>query len=294
MPTIGIIHSGSGTTVQQRELDAFTDSLAQAGYVDGQNGFSILKPPPWGNDNSQQLRAHADNFVRQGVSVLVAAGGSISAQVAQQATAASGTNVVFTSAAYQTSPAPNMTGICARTAELDPTRLILLHELMPAATTIGVLVSSRPQKKAQTDALDSAAQMLGLTLDYKDIANPGDIAQAFRAWRQANIKAAIVTANPFFNNHGKDVVDAAKNNNIAAIYQWRQFVDAGGLMSYGTKLLDAYKLAGIYTGLVLDGQQPQSLPVVLMSDFELAINLSTASNLGIAVPKALRARAVLV
>jgi putative ABC transport system substrate-binding protein len=293
MPTIGIIHSGSGVVpVQQTEIDTFILSLKNAGYTNGQGGFSIRPPiPAYANDNLQQLRAHADNFVRQGVDVLVAAGGSISAQVAKDATAARGTPVVFTSVADPVSPAPNMTGICARTVELDPTRLILLHELMPAETTIGALISSRPQPNTQRQLLDNAANVLGLSLDYKNIANPGDIPQAFRAWHQAGIKAAVVTANPFFNNHGPDVINHANNNNIAAIYQWHQFVDAGGLMSYGTKLLDAYNLAGIYVGLILDGQQPQALPVVLLTKFEISMNLTTAKKLDIAVPKTLHARA---
>jgi putative ABC transport system substrate-binding protein len=293
MPTIGIIHSGSGVVpVQQTEIDTFILSLKNAGYTNGQGGFSIRPPiPAYANDNLQQLRAHADNFVRQGVDVLVAAGGSISAQVAKDATAARGTPVVFTSVADPVSPAPNMTGICARTVELDPTRLILLHELMPAETTIGALISSRPQPNTQRQLLDNAANVLGLSLDYKNIANSGDIPQAFRAWHQAGIKAAVVTANPFFNNHGPDVINHANNNNIAAIYQWHQFVDAGGLMSYGTKLLDAYNLAGIYVGLILDGQQPQALPVVLLTKFEISMNLTTAKKLDIAVPKTLHARA---
>jgi ABC-type uncharacterized transport system substrate-binding protein len=177
MPTIGIIHSGSGAVpVQQTEINTFITSLKDEGYTDGKDGFSILQPlPAWGNDNPQQLRAHADNFVRQGVGVLVAAGGSISAQVAQQATAASGTPVVFTSVATPTSPAPNMTGICARTVELDPTRLIMLHELMPAETTIGALIASRPDPNTQKQLLNDAASNLGLSLDYKPIANPADL-----------------------------------------------------------------------------------------------------------------------
>jgi putative ABC transport system substrate-binding protein len=299
MPTVGIIHSGSPGPVQMKEIATLALNLESAGFVDSQNGFSIAAPR-FGNDDPQKLRNHADFFVQQTVDVLVAAGGSISARVAKEATATSGTPVVFTSVADPVSPAANMTGVCARTTELDPTRLILLHELIPAETTIGALVnSSRPQSTAQAQILDGAANMLGLhPLVYKDVVdaghvggNPGNINKAFHEWAQANIKAALVTANPFFNNHGPSVVSAAQANNIAAMYQWREFVDAGGLISYGPKLTEAYKLAAIHVARVLKGEQPQDLPVVLLTKFELVINLSTAKALGIVIPPTLRARA---
>jgi putative ABC transport system substrate-binding protein len=299
MPTIGIIHSGSPGPIQKKEIATLTLSLESAGFVDGQSGFSI-PTPLFADDDPQKLRHHADQFLQQNVDVLVAAGGSISARVAKEATATSGTPVVFTSVADPVSPATNMTGVCARTTELDPTRLILLHELLPAATTLGALVnSSRPRFSTQQQELDDAAGMLGLQpLDYKDVVdkhhlggNPGHINQAFRDWANAHINAALVTANPFFNNHGPSVVNAAQANNIAAIYQWREFVDAGGLMSYGPKLTEAYKLAAVYVGSILGGARPQDLPVALLTKFELVINLTTAKDLGITIPATLRARA---
>jgi putative tryptophan/tyrosine transport system substrate-binding protein len=284
--------------VQKKEIATLTLSLEGAGYVDRQDGFG-LPAPLFADDDPQKLRSHADHFVRQNVDVLVAAGGSISAKVAGDATATSGTPVVFTSVADPTSPAANMTGICARTTELDPTRLILLHELLPVEATLGVLVnSSRPQFSAQQQILDDAAAMLGVQLDYKDVVdkghvagNPGNINEAFTGWKQAGIKAALITANPFFNNHGPNVVNAAQARNIAAIYQWREFVDAGGLISYGPKLTDAYKLAATYVASILDGARPQDLPVALLTRFELVINLTTAKALGLTIPATLRARA---
>jgi putative ABC transport system substrate-binding protein len=236
------------------------------------------------------------SLVRQDVRVLVAAGGSISSRVAQEATTVGGTPVVFTSVADPVSPAANMTGICALTIALDPTRLILLHELMPAPKKLGALVnSSRPEYAAQKADLDRAASMLGLLLDYKDVTdatrsggNPDRIKQAFDDWVKAGIEAALVTAGPFFNNHRPAVVGAAT---IPTIYQWREFVDAGGLMSYGPRLKDAYKLAAIYVGRILGDERPENLPVVLLSKFELVINLSTAKVLGIVIPETLRARA---
>jgi putative tryptophan/tyrosine transport system substrate-binding protein len=301
MPTMGIIHSGSKDNQdQEKQIATLILHLEGEGYVHGQDGFSI-NGPHWAHDDPAKLRSYAEHLVQQGVNVLVAAGGSISSQVAKEATQSSGTPVVFTSASHPVSPAPNMTGICARTTELDPTRLTLLHELVPAAKKVGALVNSaRPQP--DTKALDDAAAMLGLQpLDYKDVRNghhhggdPDKIKQAFHDWAAAGIKAALVTANPFFNNHRRKVVDAARHAKIPAIYQWREFVDAGGLMSYGPKLSEAYKLAALYVARILRKQQhhqPKDLPVALLSKFELVINLSTAKELGVAVPETLRARA---
>jgi ABC-type uncharacterized transport system substrate-binding protein len=294
MPTIGIIHSGSsGNQDHTTELDTFTLYLEQLGYVDGQGGFSIIDTR-YGNDDPGTLRSHADWFVQQGVNVLVAAGGSISAKQAKDATVTSLTPVVFTSAADQVSPAQNMTGVCARTAELDLTRLLLLHELLPTANKFGALVnSSRPNYSIQP--LKDAAANLGVQLDPKDVVdtghsggNPGKIKQAFDDWSKNGFNAALVTAGPFFNNHRSPVVTAA---NIPTIYQWREFVEEGGLMSYGPKLTDAYKFAATYVARILGGDQPKNLPVMLLSRFELVFNLSTAKTQKVAIPQSLLARA---
>jgi putative ABC transport system substrate-binding protein len=288
------MHSGShGNPHHTTEIDTFILYLESVGYVDGQNGFSITDIR-FGDDDPGTLRNHADWFVQQGVNVLVAAGGSISSKVAKDATATSLTSVVFTSAADQVSPARNMTGICARTAELDLTRLLLLHELLPTAAKFGALVnSSRPNYNIQN--LMDAANKLGIQLDPKDLVdashsggNPGKIKQAFDYWSSNGFAAALVTAGPFFNNHRLPVVTAAK---IPTIYQWREFVEAGGLMSYGPKLRDAYKFAATCVGRILGGEQPQNLPVMLLSKFELVFNLSTAKTQKVAIPRSLLARA---
>jgi ABC-type uncharacterized transport system substrate-binding protein len=304
MPTIGIIHSGSEGPIQKKAIDMFILSLENAGYVDG-NNVSILKPYGWGRDDPDQLLTPAKDFVQnKGVDVLVAAGGTISAQKAKEATPNGKPPVVFTSVAHRARPAStsHMTGVCARTTENDPTRLSLLQELMPGETRFGALVnSSRPDYKTQKDLLNDAAATLNLSLDPQDVVdatypggNPNKIKSAFDYWAtqvKPPITAAIVTANPFFNNHAQDVIDAAKAFKIAAIYQWRGFVDAGGLISYGPKLLDAYALAASYVARILNKEKPKDLPVVVLSEFELVINLSTAKTLKIPIPDTLRARA---
>jgi putative ABC transport system substrate-binding protein len=298
MPTIGIMHSGSANK-NAKQIDAFLKSLELSGYTDGLN--VTIPPHLFADDDRAMLPTHASTWVTRHVDVLVAAGGSASSEAAQAATAASGTSVVFTSVADPVRPAANMTGICARTSELDATRLNLLHELMPASTTIGALTNpSRSKFSTQWPALLAAAGTFGVNLPRQDVNPPPHptpaqidamIVQAFEAFRTAGTRPVLVTADPLFNNHRQTVVDAARTKQIPAIYQWREFADAGGLMSYGPKLTDAYKLAGIYVGRILDGASPSSLPVTQLTSFELVINLRAASGIGIVIPETLLARA---
>jgi putative tryptophan/tyrosine transport system substrate-binding protein len=161
--------------------------------------------------------------------------------------------------------------------------------------------SSRSNYLSLKASLDTEATNLGLqALDYKSVTGGGTenqidaaIEQAFKDWN-GKVRGAVVTADPLFNNHRDKVIAAARQYKIAAIYQWSEFARAGGLMSYGTDLAEAYKLAGIYAGRILDGDDPETLPVVLLTKFELVINLSTASNIPIGIPTTLYNRATLI
>src|SRR5262249_12600475 len=158
----------------------------------------------------------------------------------------------------------NMTGICARTSELDTDRFNLLHELLPRETKFGALVRpSRFNYKTQKALLEDAAGMLGLTLEFKDVDShaghpDAEIARAFQAWPGKGA-AVLVTADPLFHARRDKVVAAAKAAKLPAVYQWREFVDEGGLMSYGPDLEVAYNLAGIYSGSVLKGMALREL-----------------------------------
>jgi ABC-type uncharacterized transport system substrate-binding protein len=292
MPTIGIMHSGSERE-NAKQIEAFLKSLARSGYAKGFNDIDILDTR-YANNDLGKLRNYATELVDvRGVNLLVAAGGSASAKAAKDAT--SKTPVVFTSVAYPTRPANNMTGICARTSELDATRLTLVHELIPGSTKIGVLAnSSRPNYGEQWQALSAAASALGVTLRPYNVTSEQGISElvsAYRGFKSEGIAQVLVTADPLFNNFRQKVVDAARIAKIPTIYQWREFVDVGGLMSYGPKLTDAYTLAGIYVGRILDGEHPSALPVIQLNSFELVINLVTASAIGVVVPETLLARA---
>jgi putative tryptophan/tyrosine transport system substrate-binding protein len=297
MPTIGIMHSGSKGKAD-KQITAFTTCLKWAGY-DTTNITFAPANPLYADDDPRNLDQFAKDLVdatKYNVDVIVAAGGPHSAIAAMKSTA--GTNnkwVVFTSFSDPVSPAANMTGICALTSALDPDRLNLLHELMPKEQTIGVLVNSQRDNYAtQKGWLDLAANNLGLNLQRADV-NPGDggppdpktISTAFTGWAAAKIPV-LVTADPFFNNHRDKV------QKIPAIYQWREFADEGGLMSYGTNLTQAYALAGSRVGGILDylrKNQTPVLPNVTQLKPELIINLKTASDLGITIPDTLLAKA---
>jgi putative tryptophan/tyrosine transport system substrate-binding protein len=329
MKTIGFLHSGKEKT-HSEHYAAFLQGLTQFGFEEGAD-FAVT--PKWSNDDRDTLQANA-KALATGASIdfIVAAGGTKSAQAALEETEKAATGaappkpIVFTTVSdpvglkYQKSggvfvnlvddlddPGHPRTGIAALTAELDPRRLELLHELMPTAKKVGALYhSDRPQITTEKAALTAAASNLNITtLDWQDVnpkvAGHATIDGAFQSWKQigANpVTPAIVTADPYFHGNRSNVVKAARQNAGPAIYQWREFVSAGGLMSYGPIITDCYRQAGIYAARIVDGDKAENIPVMLPTTFELVINLKTASKLrkdiGLVIPGTLLARAVLV
>ena len=300
MPTIGIMHSGSQGK-HDAQIKAFNDGVELGRAALG--APVIFAGPHYADDDPAKLDEIAAKLVNSDkADVLVAAGGSMSSEAARKATATSGKPVVFTSVANPTRPAANMTGICARTSELDLVRLCLLQELLPGKKKFGALLNpSRFNCAINKDQLSNKAMILGLqALDYKDINSTdgkaeADIDRAFADWASRDCAGVLVTADPLFNNHRERVIRAAgAPNNIPAIYQWREFAEDGGLMSYGPNLTVAYTLAGTYVGRILNGTAISDLPVLPLNNLELVINLKTAKALGLDVPPALLARADLV
>jgi len=300
MPTIGIMHSGSQGK-HDAQIKAFNDGVELGRAALG--APVIFAGPHYADDDPAKLDEIAAKLVNSDkADVLVAAGGSMSSEAARKATATSGKPVVFTSVAYPVRPAANMTGICARTSELDLFRLGLLQELLPGKKKFGALLNpSRFNCAINKDQLSNKATILGLqALDYKDInctdgKAEADIDRAFADWASRDCAGVLVTADPLFNNHRERVIRAAgAPNNIPAIYQWREFAEDGGLMSYGPNLITAYILAGTYVGRILNGTAIADLPVLPLNNLELVINLKTAKTLGLDVPPALLARADLV
>jgi putative ABC transport system substrate-binding protein len=299
---VGILHSGSEEN-HSAQIAALMRGLAEAGHDDAV--VEVL----YANDSAATLTSNANTLVGRPVKVLVAAGGSRSAVAAKIATSANQIPVVFTTVADPVASglvdsldksSGNLTGTSGLTSELDARRLELLKELMPDRTQVGVLTNStRPQFADQLADLQNAAARLGLTLVQKNATNAAAIDTAFSDFDSAGIRPVLVTADALFNNRRKRVVRLARNYKIPAIYQWREFVAAGGLMSYGPIIESSYYQAGIYAGRLLDGDKIQDLPIVFPDNFELVINLKTAHQLrqvlpAFKVPGTLLARAILL
>ena len=184
-----------------------------------------------------------------------------------------------------TRPGGNLTGTAGLTTELDAKRLEMLHMAKPSKGKIGVLANSkRPDVDAQSKALETAARAIGRDTIVRKVSSAQDFGPAFEELAQQKIDALVVTADPLFNFNRKQVVGLAARYAIPAIYQWREFVADGGLMSYGPSIEDAYHHTGVYAGRILNGASPAELPVVQPTRFYLIINAKTATSLGLNLP----------
>jgi putative ABC transport system substrate-binding protein len=298
MKVIGVLSSAAAVLRNGEQFAAFDLGLKQAGYSDGHN---VTVEYRWANDDYDRLPALAAELVRLRVSVIVAAGGQVSALAAQKAT--SDIPIVFTTVADPvrsglvnsfSSPGGNVTGTAGLTSELDPKRLELLYELKPTAKVIGVLVDpKRPGLDRQTTALQATADKMGLRLEVQRAYTSREIDQAFENSARQKIDALLVTADPFFNSRRAQLVALAASHSFPAIYQWREFVSAGGLISYGPSITDAYRHAGVNAGRILNGAKPADIPVVFPSQFELVVNSERANALGLKIRPELLACAVL-
>jgi putative tryptophan/tyrosine transport system substrate-binding protein len=293
MKIIGILNSGSPDLLGEQFV-AFHRGLEEAGYVDGEN---VVVEYHWANNNYVDLRTMADGLAgRRDVAVIVAAGGTVSAQKARDATTAAVSieadrkPVVFTAV---TDPRPghsdlrrdNMTGMHALTSELDPKRLELLHAFKPT-DNVGVLVNSkRGGLPEQVQNLKDKAVKLGVNnLQIQSVENEAGIESAFSYLGQQGVQALLVTADPFFNSQRAKIIAGATGLRVPAIYQWSGFVAAGGLMSYGPRITDAYRLAGVYAGRILAGTAVRDLRVVPPTRLDLVINIKGPGGIGGMLP----------
>ena len=295
VPVIGFLSSrspGDSATV----LAAFHQGLNEAGYVEGQN---ILIEFRWAHGQYDRVPALAADLAGRQVALIVAAGGDRPALAAKAAT--STIPIVFTGSddpvrfglvASLSRPGGNVTGVSLFTSELEVKRFALLRELVPKAALIAMLVNPH-NPTAETDVRDvrAAASAVGQQVHVLRAGNEGEINAAFDALARQRADALLVAHDPFFNSRREQIVALAARHAIPAIYEFREFVWAGGLMSYGSRLEDNYHLAGVYAGRILRGAKPADLPVVQPAKFELIVNLKAAKALGIAVPDSLLARA---
>jgi putative tryptophan/tyrosine transport system substrate-binding protein len=293
MPVIGFL-SGRSPSEAAYAVAAFHRGLNQGGYVEGQN---VAIEYRWAEGQYDRLPALVADLVRRQVNVIAATGGSALAAKATTATIP----IVFSSSddpvklglvASLNRPGGNATGINFFVSQMEGKRLGLLHELVPTAALTGVLLNpNNAPFEFQLKDVQEAARSIGQQIHVLHASNEQDIHAAFRNFVRMQVQALLVGGDPFFNGRREQLVTLAAHYAIPAIYELREYVTAGGLMSYGTNLPDTYRQIGIYTARILKGEKPADLPVVQPTKFEFVINLRAAKALGLEVTPTLSARA---
>jgi putative ABC transport system substrate-binding protein len=277
-------------------VNAFREGLRQAGFIEGQN---VRIEYRWAFGQYNQLSALANDLVSRQVNVIAATGGDISAQAAKAATTTipivfsiSGDPLKTGLVLSLRRPGANLTGWTNFGSQVTPKRLQLLHELLPTADHVAFLVNPNyPVTTSDLEEMKAAASAMGLRVAVLNASSENDLDDAFAALAREKSKALLVQNEPYFNNRRDQIVGLAARYAIPAIYHRRELVLAGGLLSYGSPLTDAYHQVGIYTGRILKGEKPADLPVQQPTKLELVINLRTAKALGLEIPPTLLARA---
>jgi putative ABC transport system substrate-binding protein len=294
MPVIGFLNSTSLDGYRPM-LNAFRQGLQEAGYVEGQN---VAIEYRWAEGRNDRLPAMAVELVRRQVTVILA---TDTASVLAARAATSTVPIVFYTGgdpvqlglvASLSRPGGNLTGVVTLAVELAAKRLQLLHELVPAATTIALLVNPTDSNVETTlKSLRAAAGDLGLKLHLLRASTEREIDDTFALLPQLKVGGVVIGPDVFFNTRSEQLGALASRHGVAAIYQYRTFALAGGLMSYSSDIAESHRLAGGYTGQILKGEKPAELPVQQATKVELIINLKTAKTLGLTMPTALLVRA---
>jgi putative tryptophan/tyrosine transport system substrate-binding protein len=286
IPMVGFLHVASSGTFPHL-LAGFRQGLKDAGVIEGQNATIEYR---WAEGHYDRLPSLAAELVRQRVSVLVAVGGEDSALAAKSATTT--IPIVFLVArdpaltglvASLSRPGGNATGVNLYAAELAAKRLGLLHDLVPTASVIGLLLNPRYlTAEAEVSEVEAAARRIGTEILLIKASSESEIDAAFAAMR-TRIGALLVGTDPFFNSQRRRIVALAAREAVPVMFDQREFAAAGGLVSYGTSLADAYRQVGVYAARILRGEKPSELPVLQPTKFELVINLKTAKTLGLKI-----------
>ena len=296
MPVIGFVNGQSAGRFAPYAA-AFHQGLKDSGYVAGQN---VAIEYRWAEGQLDRLPALVAELASRRVNVMVLTGGGAVPAVAM---AGSDIPTVFLSggdpvkAGLVTSmnrPNGNLTGVAMFTYSLGPKRLEVLRDAIPNAKTIAVLTNpsnNNPDAKSDLQSVQATAQAVGQNINVVNASNDGDIDAALSAIARRRDDALLVMADPFFNSRRERIAALAAHHAIRAIYEWREFAAAGGLMSYGASLTDAYRQVGIYAGRALQGVKPADLPIMQAVKIELVLNLKTAKALGLTFPITLVGRA---
>ena len=291
VPAIGVM-SGRTPEDSKHLMAAFHEGLGEAGFVEGKN---VTIEYRWALGRYDRLPALATDLVKRDVAVLVAVGGDVSAVAARQATSTIpivfGTGSDPVDAGLVASlgrPGGNATGYSLVTNDLEPKRLGILHDLVPNAAVIGVLLNPNfPPAASQLAALENAALAITQRLAVFRASNDIELDASLASIVEQRVGALLVTADPYFATQRDRIVAFAAQNRLPAIYQFREYAVAGGLISYGPRITDAYRQAGLYAGQILKGAKPADLPIVLPTKYEFVINLKAAKALGLTIPSGL-------
>ena len=287
IPTIGFLRS-TRSDASTDLLVALRKGLKETGYVEGQN---LTIEYRWAENQQERLSALAADLVRQRC-VAIIAGGVNAAFAAKAATAtipiifATGVDPLKSGLVGSFNrPGGNITGVFSVSASMEGKQLGLLREVVPTAAVIGMLVNpTSPGSERQERETQAAAQALGQQLHVFKASGERDIDNVFATLTQYRIGALLIAANALFTGQRDQLVALAARHAMPVLHYTREFAEAGGLMSYGSSLTDAYRQVGVYVGRVLKGEKPADLPIIQSSTFELVINLKTAKTLGLTVP----------
>ncbi len=287
-PVIGYVNPGIESTDDYVSA-AFRRGLGEQGYVEGQN-VEILYRHAEGQNS--RLPALVEDLVRRNVNVIASVGAGILFVRAAKAASAS-IPIVFGTANDPVTlglvpslnrPGGNVTGVFFLTGALVPKRLELLHEIVPAIKSIAFLIDPTGGASGQIVEAEAAARLLGVDLTVFYANTAAEIADAFASFPSQGIRALLPSSNAFFSNQRHQFTELAARYAVPAIYPYREYVEAGGLMSYGPSITDAARLEGTYVGRILKGEKPADLPVQQSTRIEMVLNLKTARALGIEVP----------
>ena len=293
MPVIGFVNSASPGPYPP--VSAFLSGLSEVGFIEGHD---VAIEYCWAEGQYGRLPALVADLVRRKVSVIAAT--STPAAVAAKA-ANTTIPIVFTTSGDPvrlglvtslSKPSGNLTGATQLNVEVAPKRLELMHQVMPTATNLALLVNSPDPLAAPVSRMTSeAAAALGLKLEVLRASGEEDLAAAFESLDQLKAEGLVIGSDSFFSSHSEELAKLSMRHRVPAIYQYPQFAAAGGLMSYGGDVAESYRLAGIYAGRILKGEKPADLPVQEVTKVELIINLKTAKALGLTIPLPLLGRA---
>ncbi len=295
MPVIGFLSSRSPAE-SRSSLAAFRQGLGQAGYFEGKN---VTIEYRWAEGQYDRLSALAAELVARQVAVMAAVGGEPSGLAAKAATATipivcslGGDPVEAGLVDNLNRPSGNITGVTLMAQEMGPKRLEFAHLLVPNGNALAALVNPKfPLALAEVRGMQAAARSLGLQLAVLEASTQSEIDAAFAGLVRHRVDALLINTDPFLLGQREQIVQLAARTDVPVIYFLSDFVDAGGLMSYGPKATNSYRQAGIYVGRILKGEKIGELPFVLPTRFDLVINLRTARTLGLEIPTGLLIRA---